>query len=129
MARGKGQAGLRQSHSILALEQKVLSKKKTLCFDFRPVSCELRPWDPGWANAEPKGPKKGRSGQKGLKPPSGLPSASAVPESTQEDRGHPGDAVNLGCFVCARGAQGYGFNGSALFCLSIIFGVHCESNF
>lgn len=41
---------------------------------------------------------------------------------------HSGN-LNLRLTVCACGIQVYEFNNSLLFCLSIIFGIHCESNF
>lgn len=41
---------------------------------------------------------------------------------------HSGN-LNLRLFVGACGMQVYEFNNSLLFCLSIIFGIHCESNF
>lgn len=41
---------------------------------------------------------------------------------------HSGN-LNLRLFVGACGMRVYEFNNSLLFCLSIISGIHCESNF
>lgn len=41
---------------------------------------------------------------------------------------HPGN-LNLKLSVGACGIQVYEFNNRLLFCLSVIFGIHCESNF
>lgn len=48
--------------------------------------------------------------------------------SVKEGCNHCGN-LNLRRFVCACGMQVYEFNSRLLFCLSIIFGIHCESNF
>lgn len=37
--------------------------------------------------------------------------------------------LNLRLFCVCCGMQVYEFNNSLLFCLSIMFGIHCESNF